>query len=442
MSNNQCLVCNLDADGQLQCSVCKYHLHYVCVLGLDPPEDFKASGEKHKYVCPPCLVGTSYDLLHLAIDAHSRNAAAGSIKINVPSARGRRAERRASARDNVNGGMVVADPPLPTPDRVSVQGSDELGGDSADLSPLHEADIARSNRLSFILNTFKNLPDHVTTLILGDSNTHKIRGNDLDPKGNKVCVRSFGGLCIYATVHALKNYEHEYSNIRKVAWSLGANDALHGEDQHCLDDYPHHVQALYTETKRVFPNSTVHFILPFSGIKAVTPAFRSSLQALLKEHAPEIKMHNPPNMSGKMMRDGVHINQAGKEAYVNFLMKKFTKNKPQPKQASVSDHPQGQPQPNTSTGSGHQQGHQVGHGNEGFRLHHPQLSPTFAPSHVQYYNGAPASYQAGPQHLQYQQYPVLQQPGLAEALSQTMQRWWSSQQPRYVNSGPIQSWPP
>lgn len=452
MSATLCTVCSEDCDEQLQCSACKYSMHFTCVLGFDPPEEFKTF-DKLAYICPPCLVGTSYELLHLAIDAHSRNSISGSAKLQVPTERSQRALRRASVKDNT-GVEVVAPPPTtdntsdevvappPAIDNTGDEGSHPRDSDSPGpgVAPLHPADIARSKRLSFILNTLKSLPDHVTTLILGDSNTHKVRGKDVDSKGNKVCVRSFGGLCIYAAVHALKGYEHQYAKVRKVAWSLGANDAVHGEEQHCLVDYPQHIKALYTETKRVFPNSTVHFILPFLGIKAVTPDFRSHLQDLLKEHAPEMKTHNPPNMSGMMLRDGLHINQAGKEAYINFLMKKFTKNKPQPKQSSAAHSVPAQfqqSQPNTSTGSGH-----LGNGFESFRLQNSRITPTAVPSHIQYCNGAPASYHAGPQQPQYPQYPVLQQPGLAEALSHTMQRWWSSQQPRYVNSGPIQSWPP
>ena len=95
--------------------------------------------------------------------------------------------------------------PSPSPTSEHMESSDR-----DEVSPLNEADIKRSKRLSLILNTFKNLPDHVNTVILGDSNTHSVRGKDVDRKGNKVCVRSFGGLCIYHRSRLLRSTGKEF----------------------------------------------------------------------------------------------------------------------------------------------------------------------------------------------------------------------------------------
>ena len=197
-----------------------------------------------------------------------------------------------------------------------------------DFVQIHPADVTRSKRLSLILNTLKNLPGHKTTLILGDSNTHGVHGDKVDPENGTVAVRSFGGLCIVAAVHALQKYQFSHKNIKKLVWSLGTNDALH-RNQHCPDDSVKYIKALYTESARVFPKATVAFILPFAGIKGVSDEFRKDLDDVIKENCPKMKRHYPPSMRNKFDKGGVHINFAGKRAYVEFLMKHFTKCKPQ-----------------------------------------------------------------------------------------------------------------
>lgn len=224
---------------------------------------------------------------------------------------------------------------------TQLQGSDESSevsqatqaSDKPTTAPLHPADTTRAKRLSYILNTLKNLPDHVNTLVFGDSNTHKVRGQDVDPRENRVCVRSFSGLCIPAAAHALEQYKNPpYGKIRRVNWCLGVNDILH-HDQHCPDDVDAHIKSLYSETKRIFPHATVGFILPFVGINAMTPEHRKGLEGKLKALTPAMKLHYPPNMTNMLLRDGVHLNNAGKQAYINFLSNRFAGNKPNPRDA-------------------------------------------------------------------------------------------------------------
>ena len=47
-----------------------------------------------------------------------------------------------------------------------------------DFGDIHDADKVRSKRLSFSLNTFKNLPDQ-KTIVLGDSDHHGIVGDEV-----------------------------------------------------------------------------------------------------------------------------------------------------------------------------------------------------------------------------------------------------------------------
>ena len=309
----------------------------------------------------------------------------------------------------------------------------ESSNSSEGLATLHPADIVRSQRLSFILNTLKNLPDHVNTVIFGDSNTHKIRGRDVDSKGNKVAVRSFSGLCVFAAAHALEMYDKPaFGKIRKVIWSLGANDALHGNVQHCAEDAEHHTKALYQQSKRIFPNAQIGFILPFVGIKAVTADFRKELERQLKA-TPEMKLHYPPNMVKMMLRDGVHINSEGKRVYANFLTKRFTNNKPSTSAApsGVTPTPQDTQrgpatQLNTSV-SGFQNQNSWG----SFRLP-PSAVPPYPPNEE-----SPAGCRPNQQSLP--DFSELAR-GITDVVHRTMQ-CWSLQQLRLQN-GRSPQWPP
>ena len=302
--------------------------------------------------------------------------------------------------------------PSPSPTSEHMESSDR-----DEVSPLNPNDIKRSKRLSLILNTFKNLPDHVNTVILGDSNTHSVRGKDVDRKGNKVCVRSFGGLCIYAAAYALKQYDkHSYGNIKKVIWSLGVNDAVHGGSEHCSDDAGKHIHSLYHESKKIFPNAQVGLILPFLGVKAVTPTYRKELERQLKSHAPLMKLHYQPNMSNMTAKDGLHLNREGKQKYINFLINRFTNNKPNTAVAPPVTKPSApatQQQNTSSSGSLNRDNW------ESFRLPSSLLDDNRA---------------------EYRGFSEQLTRGLSDVVCRAMQSW-SSQQRRMQNL-PYEQWPP
>lgn len=179
-----------------------------------------------------------------------------------------------------------------------------------------------------ILNALKNLPDHKSTLILGDSNTHGIKGDQVDPVNGSVAVRSFSGLCIVAAAHALRKYKYSYRNVKRLVWSLGTNDGLHS-NEHCHEDFETHIKALYRESSRIFPQARISFILPFTGITGVSVQFTKELVSALKIHCPKMWRCRAPSMVDRMTRGGVHINAEGKRVYTNYLMKNFTKCTPQ-----------------------------------------------------------------------------------------------------------------
>ena len=324
---DECSICHEEAVNELQCSSCKYYVHFKCVLGFAPPAGLESSTEKGKHICPPCLVGASNNLLHIAIDAHTSTP---------PSARELRAERRASFRgaESVNTVSVTvqnqagsASPPAvkvngDTPNTVDTGAPSEAGSTHPEheLSPLSPPDLARSGRPKYILKTLRNLPSHTDTLILGDSNSHHIDGKEIDPVNNSVAIRSSGGLCIVALVHALKEHTSPLNRLKKVYLAIGVNDFLHSDD-HCLDDWPHHIKSLQTECLRVFPRAKLFFILPFRGLPSVPQSFLKELEHQLKTQAPKFKRLSSPFMRNKVDRGGVHINDKGKQHYLQFLQK-------------------------------------------------------------------------------------------------------------------------
>ena len=320
--------------------------------------------------------------------------------------------------DPLNGTLVSDGAPPAMETTVGNLPAEEI---SSEVAALHEADLKRAKKLSYILNTLKNLPDHVYTLLIGDSNTHKVRGKDVDSWSNSVCVRSCSGLCIYSAAHALSKYKHQYPRIRKVIYCLGVNDALHGDQQHCQEDQDEQVKSLITETSRIFPNAQVHFILPFTGVKAVTPSFRRDLENRIKEKTPDVKVHFPPNMSKMLRADGVHLNSEGKQAYITFLSQRFSKPKPKrpsaPVTVSAADNPPSQD--NQIHAGDHQ------HRWESFRLPPSSQRATH-----------PTEFRAREPFPDFSELAR----GISDAVKHTMQSW-SSLQLRQ-QAGHYQQWPP
>ena len=375
---NQCLICSTEVnDVELQCKWCSRQCHFDCAFGR-PVKKNTAYFSNGNFACPVCIVGRNNDLTLKAVSTnqiHIQNQHATDFVLNktlihdiadditddedldgtndgedkeeaaelvdeTAAAEGDGGSVPVNSGDAITPEVIVAETPSqPSPTRRVDEEQVELEG----FTPAHPGDVARSNRLSLILNTLKNLPDHKTTLILGDSNTHGVQGDKVDPESGTVAVRSFSGLCIVAAVLALKKYRYSYRNIKRLAWSLGTNDALHSKD-HCSDDFEKYLKALYSESSRIFPQASISFILPFNGIPGVSGEFRKGLINALKIHCPKIWRCRPPSMVNKMKGGSVHINAEGKRAYINYLMANFTKCKPQ-----QQSHPPARP-PSHSSG--------------------------------------------------------------------------------------------
>ena len=177
-------------------------------------------------------------------------------------------------------------------------------------------------------------------MLIGDSNSHGIDGKELDPEGS-IAVRSFSGLCVVSCAYALKRHKFSYPKIKRVLFSLGTNDILHGGEQHCQEDWPIHVKSLQSEAARVFPKAKLCFILPFHGLPKSSPRESKDLEEKIKTLLPKFKRYQPPFMKGKVRDDGVHLNDAGKEAYMKFLRQNFAPQKPPPKNVAAKGHDAG-----------------------------------------------------------------------------------------------------
>lgn len=225
-------------------------------------------------------------------------------------------------------GSVESKTPESHDDTHSEAGNgDDEGEDSrSKYAPLHERCTKPAGVFGYMLNAFKNLPHNRTTLLIGDSNFHGIK-HELDPIRRSTAVRSISGLCINGAAETLKNYKHQYPNIKKLVFSLGVNDHLHVK-QHCESDWKYHFTNLIHESKRVFCSATIHFIVPFKGLPRVPSQHIEKIWDFLMNEFPDVRKHRAPSMEGKVQeRDGIHLTSEGYETLRDFLVKRFTPRK-------------------------------------------------------------------------------------------------------------------
>ena len=185
-------------------------------------------------------------------------------------------------------------------------------------------------KLVYILKALRNLPGHRSSLAIGDSNSHRMNQQEIDPVNRSVAVRSVGGLCVVSAADALKQCRFVYTKVKKLTWSIGVNDYLH-RNQHCMDDWDDHLKSLFKESERVFPKASISFILPFQGLPKVDARFITILGSKIKAVYPQIKRLYAPSMRDKVSSDGVHLNPEGQSVYFNFLRKNICIPGPRPR---------------------------------------------------------------------------------------------------------------
>ena len=185
---------------------------------------------------------------------------------------------------------------------------------------LHVNDQERVKRFDSALHRMSDLPQHVDTVVITDSNGHKVKSRQLDPMG-RTWVLSSGGLCINATVHSLQSLNENCSGITKVVYSLGLNDELH-KRQHVKGERGWYLSALGSVTNKIFPNSSMSFVLPFTGGK-VSKQSIGSLKSDIVKYLPNTVIHSPPGM--EFGPDGVHLNATDLTHFRRFLKEKVVR---------------------------------------------------------------------------------------------------------------------
>ena len=200
--------------------------------------------------------------------------------------------------------------------------SDSQPSDSTDNSgfaPLHSTCTAKAKKLFYGLNNTKTFPRHATTLAIGDSLLASINSRDINSR-DSLRIRTVGGLCIAAYVTTLQHRERPLGNIKRLILSLGVNDHLHRRN-HCFDDIANYFLAMGVETKRIFPNASVFFVMPYKGITKMSSLARKDLMGLVKLHCPSFKIFSPPTLQDKVNEGGVHPTDEGAKVLTEFYRK-------------------------------------------------------------------------------------------------------------------------
>ena len=196
---------------------------------------------------------------------------------------------------------------------------------SVSLADLHTQDRERVHRFARVVDRLHSLPEHVNTLLLMDSNGHKIKGRQIDSVNRSTWVLSSGGLCLPAAVHALQQHGASHKFIRKVAIVIGTNDYLH-RTQHVVGKKGRYLKALSEVIGKLFPNASLHFVLPFTGGK-IPKSYIDRLHSDITENIPECAVLSPPDMRSKLS-DGVHLNQGGISRFLTFLQEHLVPRRP------------------------------------------------------------------------------------------------------------------
>ena len=344
-----CRICSgqiEEADG-LKCSSCHKKCHVRCGTGLSnlTPQIITTHLSECAFLCPLCNIGEKNTLINSVITINQLfNERKHSTEFNLGNAfQTVNTDSNDDATNEVQHEETIVDSLVTTPlgsqasgentgERTQNTSSPVQHGDTSQqlppslvdesLTPLHEHDLSRAKKLTYILGTFLRLPGHPNTVLIGDSHFSHMDGKEIDPDDDQVRVRSVGGLCIPATVYAISQHKYVHRKIKTVVWNLGTNDALHSQ-QHCDEDRVKYLGLLYKESVRIFPKATINFIIPFSGMKGVSKPFLDQLEKDLKSACPNMVRFRPPSMRNKISKSGVHLNNSGRETFVRFLRSKF-----------------------------------------------------------------------------------------------------------------------
>ena len=344
--DTNCLVCEGAVRGELTCGRCGLECHFSCVIGcqVNNPRT-RSTIQKGNFRCPICLVSRRDDLTISVMQRNQRlhrdneiNFALDPTTVDPTQQGGQDVEEEENV--TVEGADVtpaVAAPPTSPQHRRDQPADTPQAGAGAhigpqqgpntdqppvDFIPIHKECNVKGKKFLASLNNFLTVPQHATTVLLGDSLAHNINKRDVDPDSDTLRVRSVGGLCTVAAVQALRRVTRTHGRIKRVIWSLGTNDHLH-QANHCHEERSRYFRALQTETSRVFPNASVHFVVPYIGMKHLQRKDINDIVKVVKLNCPKFKIHHPPSLKDKVDSQGVHPNREGRRVFTNFFRSRF-----------------------------------------------------------------------------------------------------------------------
>lgn len=394
-----CTICLQVAHDELQCYRCKSSLHYICCMGFDPPEELKTSEDKSKFLCATCLVGSDLELLHRALDTHSKSRGSAHLsptqgdnrhnhqdELSVSHLSPIQGVNRHNHLDESSDTTIHPGQPVHpgeggvTPPHVhegsqgdahtsqpsaQTSSSDHIASatpspDDADFRHVvSDHERRRIKRCKGMIYGLKHVSRTVDTLLILDSNGRSISSEDIDGNGEAVCVKQIGGLCVSATASALKECKVRYPNIKLVGVGLGTNDHLHAREH--PGEKADYFKNLDKEMKKVFPNAKVSFILPFASIDGLGVDYVHSIARAIITAGVKWKIHQTPSMKGKLVSPrSIHLNPVGRVSFTLWLRKVFAPNRSSPSSTPVT----------SQSASGHTPGPSRG----------PSLIPSSAPS--------------------------------------------------------------
>lgn len=344
-------------EGELRCTRCDSGCHYKCILGC-PVNNPRTQTfiNKGNFRCPVCLVSRRDNLTIAAMQCNQQLHRVGQIDYELdPAAAGdvatvQQEDQVLEETEDTDNGVTVVPPPSPHRRRDQLDGAHpaapgtppppsphqerndrqrqagSVNGAAAephvDFIPIHSECEKKGKKFLSLMNNFLTTPKHANTLLLGDSLAHHVDKKDIDPDSDTLRIRSVGGLCVVAAVQALKRLGRSYSHIKRVIWCLGINDHLH-KDKHCYEERSRYFKALQAETKRVFPNATVTFVVPYAGMKEFHHKDITELVKEVKLNCPKFKVLHPPSLKDMVDKKGVHPNKEGRRVYTNFFRSRF-----------------------------------------------------------------------------------------------------------------------
>ena len=213
------------------------------------------------------------------------------------------------------------DTPDTPPARDTLTGADQRDTPlqpTSTLTPFSElspGDVTRTKRLGWTLKALKKLPRKVELFVLTDSLVRGVNAKNIDP-GQRVNVRSCGGLCLVSLVQGLKYCKSVCPQILHVLYSVGVNDVLHAAEH--KDERKTLLRSLEKESRRIFPHARIGFVLPPPGLDRVTPGDVHTLAEDITKSGVNFCLFQPPSMDGKLQEDNLHPNAEGNELLTQY----------------------------------------------------------------------------------------------------------------------------